>query len=179
MRPLSRSDYEAYLRRLAAALKRLQSGQGETARRNARQAVAAEIRRLKGAVDTLHPAPPRRPGKRRSTVALTPAGRLAVWKRGVEADGFVMLEPGDHGSGGPGLVIACAEAGVRIRSKTFPTEAFNPGTGRGGLVKVHAVPAWVKALGADPSKLRKAKHDIATRKAMVVEKTLAQPAQNV
>lgn len=156
-------------KRVQRALRALKNDQGVRARRNARAALARDLRHLRAAVDAAYP-PVRGVGKPRKVRAdrKTKAGQLLAVRRLARA-GYTEIDAGD--------AAAMAARGVRVR--TLPAVSIpavlDPGT---RIVRVAAwsaperyyIPEWAVQIGPDAKKLALAKRSKINRDAILVEK---------
>ena len=144
------ADFDAELRKLAAGVRGLEGTEDRPiARRNARQRVLRELRKLRTLLDTKAPAIIKRG---RAGRLKTFEGRAARLKR----IGWIPTSP--H------VVAEFAAAGVRVRRIRIRVKSGDLETTQEQLF----LPAWAIAIGADsPTKLRQAKKDRKLRESVV------------
>lgn len=149
------SGFDAELRKLAADIRGLEGTEDRIiARRNARQRVLRELRKLRMLLDTKAPAIVKRGEVKRLK---TFEGRAARLKR----TGWVGVSPHD--------VPAFAAAGVRVRRIRIHARSGDLHATQEQLF----LPAWAVAIGSDsPTKLRQAKKDRKLQRSVVAEAKL-------
>jgi hypothetical protein len=154
-----------YLSRITRELRKLEATTADRpiARRNARKRVLGAMRSLRKAIDEAYPAIVDRTGVKRLK---TFAGRLARAKK----TGWVQVA----GSSEAGYFAA---AGVRVKRLEHMDDGDEK-NGRAGEYHVAwLIPVWAKAIGNDPTKLRKALKSRAHRSAALVEQALTEPSE--
>jgi len=142
------------IKEVARAARTLAPEQGPIARRNARRRVIRALQGARKALDAAFPAPPRRPGKRRT-------------KAEVFEQRFNLMAHEGYVSPSPAEVSACAATGIKI--VTFsPRPGVNPYPGD------DLMPGWVAQITRPVgkaqwtlAKLKRAKKDIRYRNALI------------
>ncbi len=139
---------------------RLETEQGRIARRNARRAALAALRKIRSHLDedypniaTENPKPRRRKRKRSEHPSVPPDGWVFASTYTTDAYKY---DSHRRKTMEWQIVAACAEAGVRTR-KHFSQVI---------------VPDWVAAVGSNVSKLKEAKNNVSKRKAVLAAKLI-------
>jgi len=147
-------DPEDPLQELSRVFQRLDEDQGMVARRNARAAFFAELRRVRGWTDRTYPSTTKRKPKPKPK---KPRSKITKLKR----EGWVVVHR---------VYAEELEAGVKPRTCREDKVGKKPG------MKRILLPSWVVELRTHPKHsvvmLKKAKRDIGYRKEMVMENRL-------
>ena len=149
--PRASTPLSPVLTQLATAVARLNDGQGNVARRNARAAVTKEVRRLDTLVDRYFPPPPRRQKVRKTKAAIT-RGKVKAYRAAVN-DGWELW-----GSLSNDRKLYLSRIGFKARM--FGAPVTNT---RQGYRLVTMVPWW--AAKAPLNQLSKFKRSVSARKA--------------
>ncbi len=147
---------QSSLNAVAAALARMQDGQGNIARKNARVAFSKAQRRLASVVDANYPAPKRKQKVRKTATAIKRRATKAF--REANDDGWVPWGDLSHERR-----LKIASLGIKAKKFTFGVVERVVGRPQRKIISRTMVPHWVAAAPLD--KLGKFKRDIRARKA--------------
>ena len=166
--------YTVALKRLQRALRGLKDGQGVIARRNARAAVAREMRHLRASVDAEYPVL-RNPGvKRRKRANLKTLEGQNLAERRFKKAGLVAIDGAQ--------AVLFGTRGIRVHKLPELVHATKEWRGRGhdrhvvsidrGRPERYYIPGWAVTIGPDAKRLALAKRSQVNRDAILVEKGL-------